>query len=440
MNENQVKVGKMVNEKATIRLRDFLSKKKTFVIPDYQRGYVWGKKRPGEKDSVTYLIQELKVCFNCQPRRELFLQGVTVTDSGKEIFLVDGQQRTTFFYLLLKFLGSAIEFKLRYLSGREQSQDFLDNVSSNMNKPVNEEEQFQDVYFFKKTISIICKELTDVSRRDFEEFLLDNVKFLYISIPENQAKRVFTMMNGNKATMLPEEVIKAEILRLASRKDPHAVISDDSAEWQSNMLRSRYAREWDKWLHWWNREDVRKMFGCDNTMGMLISSVVGVKRGERLTFDLFKKKMSGGESPQEAKSVFDRLRRQQKLFEDLFNNFETHNKVGAIIAVLRKSGADEVVSFVNDFIANPKDIKSKLDDYYKCVFLGMTHREIIQLLAVVETDTQKGGKCKRRIRAEVRSHSKCSASPFALHNGQRKCISLFVAPKCRPRYAAETKV
>ena len=384
----------MSDERTTIRLRDYLSKRKTFVIPQYQRGYVWGKKRPGEDDSVTYLIRDLKSGFKCSPHREVFLQGVTVTESDKEISVIDGQQRTTFFYLLLKCLGSKVEFKLRYLSGRKQSQDFIDNVSSNTNLPIDEAEPFQDIYFFKKTMFIIRQELRDVHKSDFEGFILEHVKFLYINIPESQAVRVFAMMNGNKATMLPEEVIKAEILRLASQKDPHANIDANSAEWQANMLRSRYAREWDKWLHWWNREDVRTMFSCNNTMGMLISSVVGVKGGVRLTFDLFKKWMSGGESPQEAKMVFDRLRRQQKLFEDLFNDFEMHNKVGAIIAVLRKSGADDVVSFVHDFIASPKGGSLKLDDYYKCVFLGMTHREIIQLLTVVETATQKGGNAK----------------------------------------------
>ena len=380
----------MTNERTTIRLRDYLGKRKTFVIPEYQRGYVWGKKRPGEDDSVTYLIRDLKSSFKCLPHHDVFLQGVTVTESDNEITVIDGQQRTTFFYLLLRSLGSNVEFKLRYLSGRKQSQDFIDNVSSNTNLPIDEKEPFQDIYFFKKTMFIIRQELRGVHKRDFERFILEHVNFLYINIPESQAVRVFAMMNGNKATMLPEEVIKAEILRRASQKDCLADIDTNSAEWQANMLRSRYAREWDKWLHWWNREDVRKMFGCDNTMGMLISSVVGVNGGEKLTFDLFKKWMAGGGSPQEAKRVFERLRRQQKLFEDLFDDFETHNRIGAIIAILRKKGMGEVTSFVHDFIANPNDNRSKLDDYYKCVFLGMTHREIAKLLAVVETDEQKG--------------------------------------------------
>lgn len=33
----------------TITLQEFLDKGKTFVIPAYQRSYVWGKNHEGEK-------------------------------------------------------------------------------------------------------------------------------------------------------------------------------------------------------------------------------------------------------------------------------------------------------------------------------------------------------------------------------------------------------
>ena len=38
---------------ATITLREYLEKKKCFIIPDYQRGYVWGKNKPGEAKEFT---------------------------------------------------------------------------------------------------------------------------------------------------------------------------------------------------------------------------------------------------------------------------------------------------------------------------------------------------------------------------------------------------
>jgi HEPN domain-containing protein len=89
---------------------------------------------------------------------------------------------------------------------------------------------------------------------------------LYIDIPEDKATKVFSMMNGSKAEMKSEELIKAELLRLASLNDSDFDKKEEkeknAIEWDNNMLRSRYAREWDKWLQWWNREDVKKLFKC----------------------------------------------------------------------------------------------------------------------------------------------------------------------------------
>ena len=101
---------------ATITLREYLKKGKPFVVPNYQRGYVWGKNKTGESalDSVTFMMHTLKKGFKA--KSEVFIQGITVSESENDIILIDGQQRTTFFYLLLKYLDhSRFEnFHIRY--------------------------------------------------------------------------------------------------------------------------------------------------------------------------------------------------------------------------------------------------------------------------------------------------------------------------------------
>lgn len=63
---------------ATISLREYLNKKKTFRIPSYQRGYVWGKNKiGGDKDSVSYMLDSLLNGFN--NNTTIFIQGVTVS-------------------------------------------------------------------------------------------------------------------------------------------------------------------------------------------------------------------------------------------------------------------------------------------------------------------------------------------------------------------------
>ena len=358
--------------KATITLKEYLQKKKTFVIPDYQRGYVWGKNHGSGKNSVENLIDDFTIRFKNQT--EIFLQGVTATETHDEIILIDGQQRTTCLYLLLKFLGYQGMFSIRY-EVRKASGDFLKTINFDAVEE-NPKEEYQDVFYFKKTLRIIQEKLANIDKYSFLEYILNNVKFLYINVPSEQAPKVFTMMNGNKAEMQHEEIIKAEILRLASLNNDHQI--DYAQEWEHNMLRSRYAREWDKWLHWWNDDCVQSLFRCHNNMGLLISSYLHqqtanshTKTANNLTYENFKTICLSCDSPKEAKQTFDGLRRLQKRFEDAFNDPVAHNMIGAILRIFDQENKKK---FICHYFV--EDNRENLEDYYKLVFLGMTHDEI----------------------------------------------------------------
>lgn len=360
---------------ATITLREYLEKGKTFVVPNYQRGYVWGKKRPkDDRDSVSYMLDSLLDSF--RNNTEVFIQGVTVSETEEGIVLIDGQQRTTFFYLLLNWLDYKEPFRLEYAI-RKQSNDFLSKIKEKDIKK-KEDEEYQDIYFFKKTLRIVRDRLTsDIDREAFLKHVLDRVKFLYIDIPEEKATTVFTMMNGNKAEMQEEELIKAELLRLASLNDSFFARKEDkekyAIEWDNNMLRSRYAREWDKWLQWWNRDEVRKLFKTENVMGLLIETYQRtVDEENKLSYARFKDKFLKEEKPIVAKETFDGLRRMQKRFEDAFNNPVVYNKVGAIIRVINDKN-----KFIDWYFGRERKSYDKLDYYYRRAFMDMTHKEIV---------------------------------------------------------------
>ena len=89
--------------KSTITLQEYLSKGKTFVIPDYQRGYIWGQEGRSKTNAVEYLMKDLIQRY--KNGFEVFLQGVTVTEYEDEIILIDGQQRTTFSLSFTEMVG-----------------------------------------------------------------------------------------------------------------------------------------------------------------------------------------------------------------------------------------------------------------------------------------------------------------------------------------------
>lgn len=363
----------------TITLCEYLNKTKTkdgaFIIPSYQRGYVWGQEKSGQKfNSVTNILNSLTEGFNND--KEIFLQGITVCEDGDKITLVDGQQRTTFFYLLLKYLRFEGHFCIHY-SVREKSNSFLkdisitDVLSSDYSQLENEE--FQDIYFFKKSIFIIEKELKGLEKADFLSYVLNKVRFLYIPIQEDKATIIFSMMNGNKAQMLNEELIKSELLRSAS------LISEDSliSEAENSAIRSRLAREWDNWLYWWNDKAHQEYFHIQTQLGWLLPLV---NNSEKISFEDFRKKNLEKATVKSAKLVFKRMRLLQKSFEDAYNNPQTYNIIGAILHF--RDNANRRFTFLRwyfDLVA--KIDKSALDQllkkYYDWAMIGINHEDIV---------------------------------------------------------------
>lgn len=118
---------------------------------------------------------------------------------------------------------------------------------------------------------------------------------LYIVVDQDKAVRTFTMMNGQKAKMHDEELVKAEMLHIVSLSDklsdlPTIKTLEDTffilkeitaTEWENSALRSKYAREWDKWLYWWNKKEVKDYFNTQKPMGLLLEYYFKNKETER---------------------------------------------------------------------------------------------------------------------------------------------------------------
>ena len=362
--------------RTTISLREYLGllhSEGSFIIPDYQRGYVWGQRKKDETmDSVTYLIRTLKVAF--QTNKDVFLQGITVhgTTNSYDINLVDGQQRTTFFYLLLKFLEYSGNLRIQYQI-RKQSNVFLRNIDL-LSISRNDEEEFQDIFFFKRTLRIFSRELDGLDKNEFLTFILDRVRFLFVIIPEEQAKIVFTMMNGNKAKMTDEELIKAELLRCASREDSRI------GEAEHSEMRSRLAREWDYWLHWWNDDSIVKFFRTDKKqLGWLLPLI---SNNYKVSFKDFRDKMLNEQSIRQSKAVFKRMRLLQKSIEDSFNDSKFYNYIGVILYI--RNSTEQRFAFLrwqfalsNQTEETHTKTEEELKRYYDWAIIGVNHEDIV---------------------------------------------------------------
>ncbi|MBO7477324.1 MAG: DUF262 domain-containing protein [Salinivirgaceae bacterium] len=373
---------------------------KIFEIPNYQRGYKWSVKMDDADTSVEYLMEKLIDAFKSQSGQQFFLQGVTVVEDGNKITLIDGQQRTTTLYLLLWCLGRENitgnkNIDLDYTI-RERSKEYLKNLKDeNFDYQSDDKDDLnQDIYYFKQAIKQINDSLPkeDFDKDVFAKFLLDKISLLYIVVDKDKAVRTFTMMNGQKAKMHDEELVKAEILHIVSLSDEISISSSlktledsfaiikevSSSEWETNALRSKYAREWDKWLYWWNRKDVKDYFNTANKpMGLLLEYYYKKQKDSKATFSFnnFKQILPDNDKKQ-AKEIFKGLRDLQKDFEDVYNEPIIYNYLKC--ALISSDGkAEDKYNIIMYFIEMKRN-KKNLSDYAKWRLIGANHKEITE--------------------------------------------------------------
>ena len=98
-----------------------------FYIPNYQRGYRWGK------IEVNALLQDILDFYQTDRNKESFycLQPIVVKKDSKRYKVIDGQQRLTTIFLIIKFLNNKDIFDINYQTRRE-SNDFLKNIQNKL--------------------------------------------------------------------------------------------------------------------------------------------------------------------------------------------------------------------------------------------------------------------------------------------------------------------
>lgn len=389
--ETKIKIKKSV--------REYFSQEKFFLIPCYQRGYKWGV--PFSKDSskcaVSVLLEDLLRAKEGN-QKEYFLQGVTVYEKDQDVVLIDGQQRTTTLFLILSALldeESKKELllcdnkaKLRYTI-RNQSQSFIDFKLGL--KSIGQEEEadlirnYQDIYYFDKCLKTL-QNCSETEKSTLTEFILNHVYLFYIKVEEKKSANIFSMLNGNKAFMTVEELIKADLLSKASRNDIQEDKLTEKQEWEINVTRSRLSREWDRWVYWWNRKDVRAFFNSgNNPLGLLIEYYYrdilnNTHKQKDIYFD--RRKESVGtmfkqfqaqhlSNSVKSKQTFLKLRDLQKRFEDLYNDCRSYNYLGMAL----KCG-ESYYTVLSFFLKNYKDTAAQ-KRYSYCTLLKIPHNQIV---------------------------------------------------------------
>jgi hypothetical protein len=225
--------------------------KKKFFIPSYQRGYRWTERQveellndinefepqelPDSKEKTWYCLQPLVVKKMDSTRKE----EVNLSENEEWYEVIDGQQRMTTIYIILKILSKNTTVPTIQYQTRPESGDFLANINKDKNNGDNID--FLFMLSTKNIVNDIVKEMKDDLKTDFAEKLTEKLKnsckVIWYETQDN-AYEVFKRLNSGKISLSNAELVKALLLK-----------DDNFNEMNTDALRLKQlemAGEWDR--------------------------------------------------------------------------------------------------------------------------------------------------------------------------------------------------
>ena len=182
----------------------FISEEKcTYEIPIYQRNYAW------EQDEICALIHDVEDSYSKKIPNHVYYIGTLVTyDKKDRVFeVIDGQQRLTTIYIVLKALGQdGIVNKLTYRA-RKKSDYSLNNLT-NLNPDCEIDSAIENGYKIAK------EELATLENKQaFQDYFLHNVHIIRYMVPSDiDLNHYFEIMNSRGEQLEKHEIVKANLM------------------------------------------------------------------------------------------------------------------------------------------------------------------------------------------------------------------------------------
>lgn len=314
----------------------------SFFIPDYQRGYRWGR------HNVRQLLNDIR-----DSKGVYYLQPVVVCphnhrdEDSKEYNydVIDGQQRLTTLLIIYKGLESIYNmmesnplgfnilsidlvkcsFTLSYQT-RNDSEDFLNSIKD---KSIDEAREFADFLYmyhaYKEVYSWFTENKSDIAH--IAKSLKEQVFLIWyeVNADEDKARQIFENLNIGKIRLTNAELVKAIFLSQTNSR-----ISDE----EQNVI----AQQWDeieRRLHdkvLWSFLTKKSEEQYATRIELLFDMVAEKKDKERdefFTFLYFDKLLKGKNQKEEWEKIYI----QYLKLLDWFNDNEYYHKIGYLVSV-----------------------------------------------------------------------------------------------------------
>ncbi len=267
----------------------------TLFVPEIQREYVWGSDVNCQKVMIPFLRS-----LNHNLQSGIYNIGFlySYTNSDKDNYIIDGQQRFTTIVLLLYVLAISEDKKFEgYIEGekptmrfsysvRPQTESFMRNLFRS--RKVTKEDIYNQIWFlpeysFDITINSIINavetmwnELRNLQNLTFEK-IINNVTFWYFNVKEtSQGEELYITMNSRGQKLTNAEQIKPHLFDKLNKDN-----KDDHTD---------YGKLWDDWEEFfYSKKGKRSIQSVDIAMNSFL----------RVIYEMETKKECRGEIPTE---------------------------------------------------------------------------------------------------------------------------------------------
>lgn len=304
-----------------------------FTIEAYQRGYRWGK------DEVEHLLEDINEIPGGQ---KYCLQPVVVKNVNGKYELIDGQQRMTTLYLIMKYLNTYVDinYSIEYTTRKSEnnhigSKELLESIdkidltlgSSNI-----------DELFIKKSYGIIQTwfngEKSKMNR--FANKLQNYVTIIWYEVDEDEdSVSIFTRLNIGKINLTNAELVKALFLS-RGKKDSEGRYAGNPYGIEEKK-QHEIALGWDsmeKDLHdekFWSFITNEKSDRYPIRMELLFD-MIEMKPGNEsnfYTFNRFYERFKNSDNKYETWELIERYMQQLK---EWYNDFDLFHHIGFLVA------------------------------------------------------------------------------------------------------------
>lgn len=249
-----------------------------FVIPSYQRPYVWSDLE------VKKLLIDFQNSFNKNKENNYYLGTILTREDENEAELIDGQQRFTTLWLIAfvfwrKNSNSVLE-KILKTSGNKLKMNFeiRTEVANYLYSLINNKETDEETIYntqehpYLKNIaralttiqSVIDEKIEDSQLKDFGNYIYYRVHFIKNTTPEKQdLNKLFSTINSAGVQLEQTDIVKSNLLNLIDEKILYGKIWE-ACEDMSNFFERNARTSFPKSS--WHKIDFSKHIAFDKSI------------------------------------------------------------------------------------------------------------------------------------------------------------------------------